>query len=376
MLEEKIVYPIGKNGENMDEKPDLLITMMKAGVAMPKVTHRPFFVFCPFHDDRTTANMRVDPNQGVFYCHACGAGGDAFSFVGLQLFGSSFNSRDVGMFNSVIEHVREKKIPRVEYRPPSRPKELTQRIVQTLTLAARVYHLALMGKAGEKVRKHLQDRKIDIATMRKCRLGYAVPGALMGALAGYPPTLRKAAEQAGLYIRDARDKPRELLSDRIVFPDIMRNGSVRHMLGRSLDPNTKAAYKYFALSGLPKTIWGLGRAVRTKPVILTESTPDAVNLFQMNFQGAAVGGTGISSYLITDLAKFPDLIILPQNDERGIEAVQNWKKLLPKARVLWDHPYTESEKDLNDQVRRYGLVKTREILLKSLSNVGVEIGKA
>jgi len=357
----------------MDEKPDLLITMKKAGVAMPKVTQRPFFVFCPFHDDRKTANMRVDPNQGVFYCHACGAGGDAISFVGLQLFGPSFNSRNVEMFNSVIDHIKKQKIPRVEYRPPSRPKELTQRIVQTLTLAARVYHLALMGKAGETVRKHLQDRQIDLAAIRKFRLGYAVPGALMGALAGYPPSLRSAAEEAGLYIRDAQGKPRELLSERIIFPDIVRNGSVRHMLGRSLNPNTKVAYKYFALSGLPKTVWGLGRAIRSKPVILTESTPDAVNLLQMGFHGAAVGGTGISSYLIKDLKKFPDLVVLPQNDERGIEAAHNWKKLLPHARVLWDHPYKDNEKDLNDQVRRYGLVKTREILLNSLLNVGIDI---
>ena len=128
----------------------------------------------------------------------------------------------------------------------------------------------------------------------------------------------------------------------------------------------------FADSGLPKTIWGLGRALRTKPVILTESTPDAVNLLQMNFQGAAVGGTGISSYLIKDLKKFPDLVFLPQNDERGVEAVQNWKKLFPKARVLWDHPYEDDEKDLNDQVKCYGLSKAREILLDSLSSVGIE----
>lgn len=354
----------------MDEKPDLLATLKSAGVALPRHTGRPFFVLCPFHDDRKSPNLRVDPNQGVFYCHACGAGGDAISFVGLQLFGPSFNNRDIDMFREVMNHIEGRGISQVEYRPPRRPKKLTQKIVQVLTLTARIYHLALMGKAGKGARKHLQGRKIDLATIRKLRLGYAVPGSLAGALAGYPPSLRNAAEEAGLFITDRRGKPKELLARRIIFPDLMRNGSVRHMVGRSLDPNTKAAYKYFALSGLPKTIWGLGRVSRRLPVILTESMPDTVNLVQMGFQGAAVGGTGIASYLVKDLEKVRDLVILPQNDERGHEAAQRWRDLLPHARLL-DHPYQEGEKDLNDQVRRHGLSMTRDVLLKSLKKAGI-----
>lgn len=354
----------------MDEKPDLLATLKSAGVALPRHTGRPFFVLCPFHDDRKSPNLRVDPNQGVFYCHACGAGGDAISFVGLQLFGPSFNNRDIDMFKEVIHHIEGRGIPQVKYRPPRHPKRLTQEIVQVLTLAARIYHLALMGKAGKGARKHLQGRKIDIVAIRKLRLGYAVPGSLVGALVGYPPSMRKAAEEAGLFITDRRGKPKELLARRIIFPDLMRNGSVRHMVGRSLDPNTKAAHKYFALSGLPKTIWGLGRVSRRLPVILTESIPDTVNLVQMGFQGAGVGGTGIASYLVKDLERLPDLVILPQNDERGREAVHHWRDLLPHARLL-DHPYQEGEKDLNDQVRRHGLSMTRDVLLESLEKAGI-----
>jgi DNA primase len=356
----------------MDEKPDLIFTLQKAGVTLPRATGRPFFVFCPFHKDQRTPNMRVDPRQGVFHCFACGAGGDAISFVGLQLFGPGFNHRDAQMFKQVLEALERYQVPKVEYRPPPRPKELSRDIVQVLTLAGRVYHLALMGKGGVKARNLLRGRRIDIEDMRRYRLGYAVPGALVGALAGYPPSLRTAAEEAGLFVLGKDDKPRELLARRIIFPDVMRNGSVQHMLGRSTDPNSKAAYKYFALSGLPRTIWGLGRARRTSPVILTESTPDAVNLLQMGFQGAAVGGTGIASYLLPSLSRF-DVVILPQNDERGREAVQKWAELLPRARVLWTYPYAEGDKDLNDQVRRLGLAETGNILRKALSEIGVTI---
>jgi len=355
------------------DKPDLVAIMREAGIDLPPNTDRPFTVLCPFHDDRKNPNMRVDPRQGVFHCFACGAGGDGINFVGLQLFGPSFNSRDRDSFKKVIEHLNEKKIPKIEYKPPRRTKELTREIVNVLTLAARVYHLALMGKAGTKARELLKDRCIDVASMRKFRLGYAAPNALAGALAGYPPSLREAALEAGLYVRKEPDnKFRELLARRIIFPDIMRNDSVQHMVGRSTDPNSKAAYKYFALSGMPRTIWGLGKASRRTPVILTESTPDAVNLIQMGFQGAAVGGTGIASYLIPKLKRY-DIVILPQNDDRGREAVQKWEEILPKARVMWEYGYREGEKDLNDQVKRMGLQQTRRVLIAELAKVNVHI---
>lgn len=35
---------------------------------------------CPFHDDRHPS-MSVNPIKNVYHCHACGAGGDAFTFV-------------------------------------------------------------------------------------------------------------------------------------------------------------------------------------------------------------------------------------------------------------------------------------------------------
>jgi DNA primase len=365
-----VLYEDARMKRMMDEKPDLVLTLRKAGVRLPSNTDRPFFVFCPFHKDEHNPNLRVDPRQGVFYCFACGVGGDALSFIGLRLFGPDFNHRDPKMFKEVLEVIEKYEVPKVEYRPPPRPKQLSQDIVQVLTLAARVYHLALMGKAGDRARKILKDRRIGVEDMRRYRLGYASSGALVGALAGYPPSLRKAAEEAGLFLAGKEGKPRELLARRIIFPDIIRNGSVQHMIGRSIDPNSKAAYKYLVLSGLPRTIWGLGRASRTKPVILTESTPDAVNLLQMGFQGTAVGGTGIASYLIPKLLKY-DIVILPQNDDRGREAVERWAEVLPKARVLRNYPFHEEDKDLNDQVRRHGLAETARILRSALSKVGI-----
>ncbi|MGA9531513.1 MAG: CHC2 zinc finger domain-containing protein [Anaerolineales bacterium] len=275
---------------------------------------------CPFHNDRGRPNMSVSPNSGLWRCFRCGRGGDVYDFQGHLVYGDAWKNRDPQQFKEILQRLGKLQVPQVKIRPPVPPKELSSEIVQVLALASRVYHLALLSKVGEEARGYLEGRRIDMKAVRRFRLGLASSGALLGALAGYPPRLREAAEIARLYIRNDEGATRELLAERIVFPDIDRRDRVLHMVGRSLD--SSAFLRYLSLSGLPKTIWGLEDAKRSKPVILTERIIDAVNLRQMGFQGVAVNGTGIASHLLPKLRKVRGLFILGQNDEEGLDAVQ------------------------------------------------------
>lgn len=38
---------------------------------------------CPFHDE-TVSSFHVNPTKGIYFCHGCGAGGDAITFVMTQ----------------------------------------------------------------------------------------------------------------------------------------------------------------------------------------------------------------------------------------------------------------------------------------------------
>jgi DNA primase len=339
-------------------KPDLLEVMRQAGIEIGRKAKRQNVMMrCPFHNDRGRPNMSVGPNSGLWHCFRCGRGGDVYDFQGYLVYGDAWNNRDSQQFKEVLQRLGKLQVPQVKIRPPAPPKELSSEIVQVLALASRVYHLALLGKAREEARAYLDGRRIDMRAVRHFRLGLAAPGALLGALAGYPPRLRKAAEVAGLYIRNDEGVARELLSGRIVFPDIDRHGRVLHMVGRSLDAD--AFIRYLSLSGLPKTIWGLADVKQSKPVILTESIIDAVNLRQMGFQGVAVNGTGIANHLLPKLRKVRGLFILGQNDEAGLEAVQRWLEKLPNASLL-KSSFGPGDKDLNDRVCQVGLAQTRE----------------
>ena len=92
----------------------------------------------------------------------------------------------------------------------------------------------------------------------------------------------------------------------------------------------------------------------------------------MGFQGTAVNGTGIASYLLSRLRKVPVLVLLPQNDQAGVDAVARWVEKLPRGRLL-DHHFREGEKDLNDQIRARGLEKIAAELRQSLKAVNVEV---
>ena len=180
--------------------------------------------------------------------------------------------------------------------------------------------------------------------------------------------VQKLALDAGLLVRD-NDCGREweFFSNRVVFPDIARRGTVRHMIGRALGQGKK----YLALPRLAKTVWNQANLPPRYPAIITESVMDAVTALQLQLPFAAINGTGIAHHLLPLLQRRKYLGILPQNDEASAEAVRLWKEKLPQARVI-EIPWLETEKDLNDLYTGRGKAAARSILLKALHKVGFE----
>lgn len=353
------------------EKPDLLAVMQMAGVDISRVANGSHGMLrCAFHEDKGKPNMSVWPATGRWKCFRCGIGGDVYDFVGFQLFGDNWNKLDKQMFIEVVSKLKDSKIPVVKVTPtPPRPQAEVTAIYNVLTLASRVYAASLESSVGQQAREYLSTRKIDMDAARKMRLGYCHPGLLATALSSYPKPLQDAAETAGLF-HDGR----EWLQNRIIFSDVGSNGSVKHMVGRSLEP--EAYIRYLSLPGIDKTIYRLGMASKSQPILLTESMVDTVNLCQMGFQGAGVNGTGLAQYLVPLLSAFPFIAIVPQNDDASRESVVRWLKEIPHARVL-EIPYREAEgevkkeKDINDLVTKYGVEATRQMLVGELDKVGI-----
>ena len=215
------------------------------------------------------------------------------------------------MFKDVLVRLGRLDVPRVRPQPAAPPRELTREIVQVLALASRVYHLALLGKAGEAARGYWRAGrsmgKPSPASGWLCR-----PGALLGALAGYPPQ-RRAAEVAGLYLPIEKGARRELLADRVVFPDLDRHGRVLHMVGRSLLKD--AGLRYLSLNGCRRPLGPGQRAARRaghrdgKHHRRRQPAPDGV-------PGRGGQRDGSAGHLLPKL-KAEEATVHPQPERRG-----------------------------------------------------------
>lgn len=346
------------------EKPDLLAVMQLHGIDTEPVQGRAKGMLrCPFHEDNGRPNMSVSVENQSWHCYRCGIGGDVYDFVGFTMFKSEWNNREPKQFRAVAEALEEGNIPKAEPREIKPPKPLTKPMLDLLGLAARVYHTALMGEAGKEARDYLQQRQIDMDTIRALRIGYAQPGMLSTVLATFPPDTRQLAEDIGLF-----QEEREWLYGRVVFPDLALSGQVLYLAGRSLKPDAKLRYL-----GLPirKTMYLMERAIKSQPLIVTESVIDTVNLVQMQFQGAGVNGTGMQPHWAVMLGKSPVVCFARQNDDAGRDAIARWKALVPHGREI---SIPEKYKDINDMVKDVGLREGRKIMLAALKQANVLIG--
>ncbi|MGH2697455.1 MAG: CHC2 zinc finger domain-containing protein, partial [Actinomycetota bacterium] len=57
-----------------------LVRLVQQYVALKKAGADRFVGLCPFHTEKTPS-FGVSPSKGMYYCHGCGRGGDAFRFI-------------------------------------------------------------------------------------------------------------------------------------------------------------------------------------------------------------------------------------------------------------------------------------------------------
>jgi DNA primase len=183
-----------------------------------------------------------------------------------------------------------------------------------LEVAAGVYHRRLLGTA--RARAYLAERGVDLATARRCRVGYATGRELVPALraAGLP---LRAAERTGL-LRDGR----ETLAGRVVVPALRRNRAV-WMVGRSLRPHP---LRYHGLLGTkPLLGWddALAAARRGDCVVVVEGPFDWLPLVAWGVPAVTPVGTYASPAVLRQLARLAraaPLCVAFDADEAGVTA--------------------------------------------------------
>jgi len=271
-------------------------------------------------------------------------------------------------------------------------RELTREEKNVIAWGARLYHFPVYGKSSDEVRDYLESRGIDKHLISHFQIGNALSGLMVSELMRLPPVKRDQILDSCLFYKledgsynseisisnsSGEKHYFELLRNRIIFPDIDKNGNCLSIVGRIVGkPASKKVLRFLSLNDVPKTIWGLARVNPDLPVIITEGLVDVINILSLGYQAITPLGTGIAYRHDSALKKIKHLIILPQNDERGKEAVEVWKTRFDHARVL-NIPYCNNEedfeKDFNDIYVRRGRVDAGLILREKLRDIGYKI---
>jgi DNA primase len=292
---------------------------------------------CPFHDERTPSFSLLPPDFRRYYCHGCGATGDAIDWMREQEGAASFYEAIEALAERFGIPVRfEEESPR----DAARREALERR--RALLERAVAFYAEYLWRAEEAspARDHLAARGFSEDLLRRFRIGYApAGGAVLAGRAIREGFSREALVDAGL-ARLRGGQAADFFASRIMFPIADSQGRVQGFGGRTLDPNERAKYvnspegDHFKKRSL---LFGLAEArapaARAKHFVVAEGYTDVMGLVAAGVEPAvACMGTSLTTDQIRLLRRWaPEVRLCFDADAAGEQAA--WRTVEAAAGV-------------------------------------------
>ncbi|GIV68009.1 DNA primase [Caldilinea sp.] len=266
---------------------------------------------CPFHSERTPSFV-VFPHTGTWHCFgACGAGGDAFSFV---------MRKENLTFREALELLAAQVGVDLKVAGGDARNEQRTLLYEVNELAAAFFQHALAHHPmAEKARRYLKSRGVDETTAQAFRLGYALPAwsGLRDHLLERGFSLDLLLEAGLIKRNEERQSTYDAFRDRVMFPICDRQGRVIGFGGRAFEEN---APKYLNTSETPifhksHVVYGLDRAHRAireqNRVIIVEGYMDVIAAHQHGYTNVvACMGTALTSEQLQQLQRYTSNFVL------------------------------------------------------------------
>ena len=271
---------------------------------------------CPFHSEKTPS-FHVDPEKGFFHCFGCGVGGDVFKFLELH---------EKVAFPDAVRMLAQKfgvALPELTDEgggeDARRDASLREALLKIHEIAAVYFRDELVGTAGARARKQLQDRDVTQATIDQLGLGFAP-----ASRDGLKQRLLKqgfsqaVALQSGLLVQRDNGDVIDRFRNRLMVPICRDTGSVIAFGGRSMDadqvpkylnsPETPIYSKSRTLYGLHLTKAGIRKSGFA---VLVEGYFDFAQLVQSEAAPAVAScGTALTPQQAQLLRRFTSRVVL------------------------------------------------------------------
>lgn len=302
-----------------------MVRLVQQYVALKKAGADRFVGLCPFHTEKT-ASFGVSPSKGMYYCHGCGRGGDAFRFIqdieGLE-------------FVEAVERLAAQAGVTLRYEGASpgerRQASRRQSLHRATAMAAELYgRMLLQGREAEAARRYLEERGISRGSVETFGIGFAP---------GYADFLlrRMAREfspeillEAGLAMKDPRGGVRDRFRARIMFPIHDLSGNAVGFGARLLEgdgpkylnsPETPIYRKGELLYNLHRA---KGEVTKAGRAFVVEGYTDVIALHQAGIPLAvATCGTALGEGHFRLLSRFSrNAVLCFDADEAGARAAE------------------------------------------------------
>lgn len=292
---------------------------------------------CPFHEERSPSFSLLPPDFRRYYCHGCGATGDAITWMREQ--------EGAATFGEAVQGLAERFGIPVSFEEES-PDEAARRAAverrRRLLDRAADFYAAFLWRADEAApaREYLAGRGFSEELARSLRVGYAPGGgAVLSGRAAREGFGRDELVDAGL-ARRRGGQLSDFFTSRIMFPIADSQGRVQGFGGRTLDPNIRAKYVNSPEGPLFKKrslLFGLSgarvAAARTKYFVVVEGYTDVMGLMAAGVESAvACMGTSLTTDQIRLLRRWaPEVKLCFDADAAGEHAA--WRSVEAAADV-------------------------------------------
>lgn len=329
-----------------------------------------YWACCPFHQEKTPS-FSVSPEDGLYYCFGCHAGGDVFSFV---------EKMENLSFMEAVERLAEAahlELPQAEVSPEEkRRKQFNDELYHAMELAVVYFHNCLrrtnMGKPGLAYfkRRHLTDETID-----RFKLGFAPDS--WHKLYGDFRTIKHISDTvlvtSGL-VGHKNGRYYDTFRNRCMFPILNLKGKPVAFGGRVMDDSKP---KYLNSPETPifnkrQLLFALYQALpeirRTRQVIMVEGYMDAISLHAHGVTNAVASlGTAFTIEQARLLKRYADEVVFSYDmDAAGQNATRRALEIAGttglKMRVL----HLSEGKDPDEFVNKHGGEAYKEAVAQAI----------
>ena len=321
-----------------------IVQVVSGYVTLKRNGHK-YWGLCPFHGEKT-ASFSVDPEQQLYHCFGCKAGGTVISFI-MEMERLSFPE--------AVRYLADQlhmPLPQMEDDPDyQRRRTQRERLLNANREAAQFFHKLLFSPQGAPVYAYLQKRGLSDGVIRKFGLG-AAPAEwdlLTKTMMEKGYTLEELRLCGLTVVKEGAKQPDgstapsrsfDMFRNRAIFPIIDQYGNVLAFGGRTMGDQQP---KYLNTSDTPVFNKRLGvyaanllrKERHLARVILVEGYMDVVSLTQFGVAGVvATLGTALTAEQARLLKRFaPQVYLAYDGDSAGQHAILRGLEILEQQGV-------------------------------------------